>query len=465
MKLKRFLLGFVILFSQSLWAATKPNVLFIAVDDLRPTIGAYGNQKIKTPNIDKLASEGFLFENAYASVPTCGASRSSLITSIRPTKDRFKKSYATVDVESPGAMTIPQHFRNNGYYAVSIGKIMHTIDDIVDHWDENPWMPKKVNYFNQNNIDIMKKHNISYAAPYEISEIDDSQHFDYQSATRAINKMEALSKNDQPFFLAVGFTRPHLPFSVPKKYWNMYPEQSITLPNNYFNPRYAPKQAIHKNGEMRMYHGVPKDGQVSDEMALNLIRGYHASISFADAQVGRVLDSLKQLGLEEDTIVVLFGDHGWQIGEHRLWNKHTTFKTGLHSPLIFKVPGKEPNVRTTAMTEFVDIFPTLCDLTGLEKPKQLQGESVINLFDDPFDHQNTTAFGRWQSGDAIFTERFAYTEYYDNETGKYITNMLFDHANDPDENVNVVSLPQYSGVVKKLSVQLKVKQKLAEKGW
>ena len=280
---------------------------------------------------------------------------------------------------------------------------------------------------------------------------------DARIAAKALDKLDDLAKKGQPFFLSVGFRRPHLPFSAPKKYWDLYPVEKITFPTNHFHSLNTPKQAHHTFGELRAYSGMPKKEYLSDEAVLQLRRGYYASVSMADEQVGRVLKRLEDLGLRENTIVVLWGDHGYQLGEHKIWNKHSNFKTSTHTPLIFSVPGKPQNQDTQAMTEFVDIFPTLCDLLGIEKPAQLQGESVANLLDDPKDYKDSVAFIQWQRGTTMFTDRYAYTEWFD-EKGEFEANMLFDHQKDPDENVNVAQDPEHEALIVKLSKALNEKR-------
>ncbi|WP_371193820.1 sulfatase [Glaciecola sp. SC05] len=439
-------------------AKSQPNILFIAVDDLRPSIGAYGDELAITPNINKLAAQGTLFKQAFASVPTCGASRASLFTGIRPTAQRFLTFNSQVQVETPNATTIPKYLKQNGYYAVSLGKVFHKKSDSAEHWSEEPWTPKNVgNYHDPKNIEITQTHKGGRAYPYENYDYDDLEHKDGIIASKAIASLQTLSNKTQPFFLAVGFARPHLPFNAPKKYWDLYPEEKISLPSNYFRSLYAPDQAFHNSGELRGYYGVPKKGDVSDEMALSLKRGYYASVSFVDAQIGRVLSEIESLGLDKNTIVILWGDHGWQLGEHKLWNKHSNFKTSTHAPLIFSVPGKQANQQTDALTEFVDIFPTLCDLLGIPKPEQLQGESVAKLLDDPEEHKNTVAFIQWQGGTTMFTERYAYTEWFD-KNGVFETNMLFDHKNDGDENVNLAQNPEHKTLISQLSEALNKKR-------
>lgn len=436
------------------FAAGKPNVLFIAVDDLRPSLGSYGHNLVQSPHIDKLAEKGTVFENAFASVPTCGASRASLLTGIRPTEHRFTGARTRIQDDTPEATTIAKHFKDNGYQTVSIGKVADYYRDVVDHWSEVPESSHKVsNYFTQVNLDILKERipRGSYQAmPYEAAEANEIEYRDGVFATDAIKKLKSFKERDKPFFLAVGFSKPHLPFSAPKKYWDLYPEEDIVLPTNYFHPRYAPKGAIHNLFELRTYYGVPQEGPISDELALKLIHGYYACVSFVDAQVGRVLEALESEGLAENTIVVLWGDHGWQLGEHKIWNKHANFKTALHTPLVFFEPGQEGGKRTEAMTELVDIFPTLCDLAGLSKPEQLQGESLVNLISDPNDFLDTKAFSQWRNATTVFTERYAYTEWFD-ESGNVVENMLFDHLRDPDENVNIADRPQNQDIVNELS--------------
>ncbi|MGJ8682494.1 sulfatase [Paraglaciecola sp.] len=437
---------------------SQPNILFIAVDDLRPSIGAYGDELAVTPNIDKLVAQGTMFKQAFASVPTCGASRASLMTGIRPTAKRFLTHKSQVQLETPNATTIPKYLKEHGYHGVSLGKVFHTQTDSADHWSEAPWRPKNVNnYHDPKNVEIAKSNHSGRAYPYENYDYDELEHKDGMIATKALSELRTLSKKDQAFFLAVGFARPHLPFNAPQKYWDLYPEEKIALPSNYFRSLYAPKQAFHNSGELRSYYGVPKKGPVSDEMALNLKRGYYASVSLVDAQIGRLLNEIENLGLDENTIVILWGDHGWQLGEHKLWNKHSNFKTSTHAPLIFSVPGKQVNQQTDALTEFVDIFPTLCDLLGLPKPEQLQGESVAHLLDDPNDHKNTVAFIQWKSGTTMFTEQYAYTEWFDKD-GKFLTNMLYDHKKDADENVNVAQKPEHKELVANLSKALNTKR-------
>lgn len=366
----------------------KPNILFIAVDDLRPEISVYGADHIKSPNIDRLASEGLTFRRAYCNVPVCGASRASLLTGLKPTKNRFVTYHTYVQEDVPGAVSLPQHFIDHGYYTVSNGKIFHHQDDLVESWSEKPWRPpgNKGNwrdYVTEWNMKVADSTDDGRAWPFEWIDAPDSIYFDGLLAQKAIKDLTRLKDLQQPFFLAVGFLKPHLPFNAPQKYWDMYPLENISLPNNYFRPENAPDVAIHNFGELRNYYGIPAKGPVSDEMAKTLVRGYYACVSYTDAQIGKLLHKLDELGLRENTIVILWGDHGWQLGEHTLWCKHSNFNVAMNVPLIISAPGFDNGLQTHALTEYVDIFPTLCELAGLDLPPQLHGRSFVPLMKDP----------------------------------------------------------------------------------
>ncbi len=293
----------------------KPNILFIAVDDLRPELGCYGKLQIKSPNIDNLAAEGLTFINAYCNVPVCGASRASLLTGIRPTMNRFVTWHTYAQDDAPDAISLPEYFQNNGYHTLSLGKVFHHIDDMPESWSEEPWSPVQetgyLDYLSEENNRIMTNASEGERAnPYEAADVDDGSYHDGKIALRAIEKLQQLKRQGKPFFLATGFLRPHLPFNAPKKYWDLYPEESIHLPSNYYRPENTPDIAMPNFGELRAYYGVPAKGAVPDEMAHELIRGYYASVRYVDAQIGKVLDALESLGMAENTTVILCGDHG-----------------------------------------------------------------------------------------------------------------------------------------------------------
>lgn len=435
-------------------AADRPNVLFIAVDDLRPEIGCYGMPHIHSPNIDKLAAAGTVFERAYCMVPTCGASRAALMTSIRPHRTRFINHLAWAEKDAPGITTLNTHFKQNGYTTISNGKIFHHPTDSQEGWSQPAWRPKGPAYKLEASLAAAKTTPKQRGPAYESADVKDDFYKDGKLANKAIQDLRRLKKEGNPFFLAVGFFKPHLPFVAPKKYWDLYDPATIHLPETYHRPKDAPDAAIHNSGELRAYAGIPAKGPVSDETARNMIHGYYACVSYTDANIGKLLDELDRLELANDTIVVLWGDHGWNLGEHTLWCKHSCFETSMHAPLIVKVPGKYAGQKTAALTEFIDVYPSLCELCGLDIPEHCQGESFVPLLKDPTAPGKPFAIGRFQAGDTIRTDSFRYTEYSTPQNSVEAT-MLYDHQQDPAEDNNIVKQNEMQEKVQQLSTQLK----------
>ncbi len=437
----------------------RPNILFIAVDDLRPQLGCYGAWSMRTPNIDRLASQSTLFERAYCMVPTCGASRASLMTGIRPSRNRFVNYLAWAEKDAPGATTLNKHFRNHGYYTLSNGKVFHHTTDSADGWSEPAWRPRGVaTYQVEENQTIANRARRAdrrkrRGPPYESADVADNAYADGKIAERAISDLRRLADLDQPFFLAVGFLKPHLPFVAPKKYWDMYNFQQIHLPATYHRPTDAPDVAIHSWGELRNYAGIPEKGPLSDEMARTLIHGYYACVSYTDANVGKLLDELDRLELADSTIVVLWGDHGWNLGEHTLWCKHCCFETSMHAPLIVKAPSIRGGRTTRGLTEFIDIYPSLCDLAGLPPPEHLQGHSFVSLMKNPNQRWKKAAIGRYRNGDTIRTDQHRFTEFT-NGKGQFQARMLYDHRTDPDEDVNIGEQARNAPIVTSLTREL-----------
>jgi len=433
-------------------AEARPNVLMFAVDDLRPEIDTYGVERMVTPHLDRLAERGVRFDRAYCNIAVCGASRASLMSGLRPTPWRFTSYSTRKDKDAPEAPSLPMTFKQAGYTTISNGKVYHHRTDDRTAWSQEPWRPET------SSIWWAKPENRQgpgRGPAYESADEPDSIYPDFQIAQKTIEDLRGLAERDEPFFLACGFYRPHLPFVAPKRYWDLYPPDEVTLPENMYFPRDLDNAFAYSWGEMRKYSGVPAKGPVSDEMARELIRGYHACVSLVDAQVGRVMEELERLGLAENTVVVLWGDHGWQLGEHAMWCKHTNFEVAVRTPLLIAAPGAKTRGTTPRLVEYVDLYPTLCDLAGLDQPGHVQGRSLVPLLADLDAPHKDAVFSRHGGGDSIKTDRYRYTEMRAGRgKGALRGTALFDHQKDPDENQCVVDDPEYADVVAELKAQL-----------
>ena len=437
-------------------APQQPNILFIAVDDLRPELGCYGERHIESPNIDHLAAQGTRFDRSYCNIPVCGASRASLMTGLRPARNRFLTYLTRADEEAAGITTLPGHFRNNGYYTISNGKIFHHDDDAIDSWDEI-WHPVSSSpswrdYTLRDNI-RMDTSDRSRGPAFERAPVADSVYKDGKTAEKTIQDLRMLKEKGQAFFLATGFLKPHLPFNAPEKYWKLY-DGKVSLPANNYPPENAPKESLHNFGELRTYAGIPPEGSLTDDYALELIQGYYACVSYTDAQIGRILDELKRLELDRNTIVVLWGDHGWNLREHGLWCKHCNYETSLRTPLIVKVPGTEQLKASSEIVEYVDIYPTLCELAGLEVLDHLQGNSFKKLLYEPEASSDGVAVCQWYAGITTIRDNWFYTEWLDEADSSY-ARMLYDHRVDPDENVNISEDPFHAETINAMSAEMR----------
>jgi len=435
-------------------AVAEKNVLMIIVDDLRPELGAYGSP-VKTPHMDELASEGLVFERAYCNSAVCGASRASLMTGIRPGRHRFLRYFSRADEDAPNATVLPQAFRDAGYTAVSYGKVFHHASDHRDTWDEidspdteGSWR----NYLVEENL-AMDSTEGQRGPAFEIYEGDEA-YKDEELAGMTIEKLAEFAKSGQPFFLATGFVKPHLPFNAPKEYWDLYDRDDIDLPATYERITGIPNAAYHNNGELRNYSGVPAGQLLPEDYAKTLIHGYFAATSYVDAQIGRVVGAVDELGLRDDTIILLFGDHGYNLGEHSLWCKHTSFDHAMRTPLIIDAPGMA-NGRTEALAEFVDIYPTLLELTSVGGPKdQLQGASLVPVLQDPTAAVKPAVVSKYRDGVSLRTDRYVYTEFQRRQNGETYARMLFDLKEDPLETNNLAEDPAMADTVAELREQL-----------
>ena len=458
-------------------AAERPNVLFIAVDDLRPDIGCYGHAEAITPHIDALAKTGVIFRRAYCQQAVCSPSRTSLLTGLRPDSTKVYDLQTHFRDTVPDVITLPQHFKRNGYHVVGMGKIYHSGLDDEKSWSEPHRMGPGAGYVLPKNQRLVaddarnakaagKKGSAARGrgAPYEKADVPDRDYHDGSVARLAVESLQELKKKDKPFFLAVGFLKPHLPFNAPKKYWDLYDPAKLKLADNPFRPKDAPPFAVTDFGELRNYHDVPKQGPLEEELARKLVHGYRAATSYTDKNIGRVLDELDRLNLRKKTIVVLWGDHGWKLGEHASWCKHSNMELDTRVPLILSAPGvKAEGQSSERLVEFVDIYPTLCDLAGVPLPEHLEGVSMRPLLDDPSQPWKSAAFsqyprnseGRRLMGYSMATDRYRFVEWRDRQSGEPVAHELYDHQADPAENQSIAHLPEHKPLVDQLAAQLK----------
>ena len=449
------------------------NVLFIAVDDLRPDLGAYGSAEAKTPNLDRLAAGGVRFERQYVQVPTCGASRFAMMTGRYPTTPAHLGNEAFVRLLPREERSEPESwahlFRRNGYHTVAIGKVSHYPDgrvysytgegegqrEMPFSWNEvsgptGKWGTAWNAFFGYADGSSRTTRQGNRPA-FEVADVPDTGYPDGVIAEAAVARLREI--RDRPFVLAVGFFKPHLPFTAPKRYWDLYDRAGISLSPNPDAPAGLNPRSIHASSEMfNSYSHLEKGGagvRIDDDHARTLRHAYLAATSYVDAQVGKVLDELDRLGLADRTIVVLWGDHGWHLGDHTVWGKHTTLERALRSPLIVRAPGAAAGRAARGLVESVDIYPTLAELCGLTAPSGLDGRSFTDLLQDPGLPGKDGARGFFGGRRTLRTDRYRITEWEEGEPRI----ELFDHATDPLETVNVA--PQNPRVVAELVGRLR----------
>ena len=457
-----------------------PNVLFIAVDDLRPSIGCYGDPHAITPNIDRLAERGVRFEQAHCQVAVCNPSRASLMTGLRPDKLGVWTLPIHLREAMPSAVTLPQWFRQFGYTAVSHGKIYHNPTPDPQSWSERirtlSGMKSGYPEGTQGHIREVqqalpqsdwRKNNLrgpSTAAP----DVDDNKLVDGARTDMAIEDLRRLGKGDTPFFLAMGYIRPHLAWIAPKKYWDLHDPATLPVVTNETVTANTPPYALSNSYEMTHYVDLvdfpkPWDEQrVADERARHLMHAYYACVTYIDAQLGRLLNALDEEGLAENTIVVLWSDHGWKLGEFNGWGKMTNYEIDTRVPLIISAPGLQTaGERSSELAELLDLYPTLCDLAGIDTPDFVDGTSLVPNLKDVDVHVNDAAFsqyyrnfeGREYMGYAIRTNDYRLVEWRNFSTGEVTARELFDHQSDHLESVNLDdSVPQE--LVDRLTAQL-----------
>jgi arylsulfatase A-like enzyme len=444
------------------------------MDDLRPELNSYGATNIHSPNIDKLSKRGVQFNEAYANVAVCGASRASMLTGIYPGRNYFIDYKTRTDVEKKDIVSLPKHLKNNGYTTISNGKIYHFLDDKWEDWDE-VWRPyafegpeeiKPIDwweslwkdYQTNENKDLEKS--TGKGPAFEKAIVEDSVLIDGLLANKVIRDIKRLKNESSPFFLTAGFISNHLPFIAPKRFWDMYDYESINLPTNDSPPVNSPSISISNNGELiNGYLGIPKKGDLSEGLSKKLMHGYYATVSYVDHLVGKIINTLEEEELSENTIVIFVSDHGFNLKEHSQWGKYTSHRISGRVPLIIYDPRTKSSANSNSLVELVDIYPTVLELLGLESPDHvLEGKSLVNILKNPKYVNKSHVFMKNAKGYSIKTADFSYTEYLKlKDNRQFIDNMLFDHKKDTDETINLSKDIRYKNVVDSLKTLLYTK--------
>ncbi len=464
----------------TLTAADRPNVLLILVDDLKPTIRSFGDEVAITPNLDRLARSGVRFERAYCNQAVCMASRYNLMLGSRSTSTGFYNFGTEFRSVYPQAVTLPQHFINHGYVAHSMGKVFH-----IGHGNENddaswsvPHHPDKVIDYvlpESNDRELTREEGLftnqggrddsgkprPRGAAWEAADVLDEAYADGRTAATAVDRLHWLKRNEpKPFFLAVGFVRPHLPFSAPLKYWDLYDPAKLPMPSSEEGPDGAPEFAVKRGGEISAFKPIPegKNKPFGDELTRKLIHGYYASVTYMDAQLGKVLDALEETGFADNTIVVLWGDHGYHLGDHGIWTKHTNYEQAVRIPIIIRRPGAlNAGAPAKQLAETVDIYPTLAALAGLPAPETEQPIDGIDLspvLASPGKTIRDYAYHAYprggKMGRAIRTERYRLIEWLaPEESADQAIYELYDYQDDPQEAENIADVrPQVMAQLK-----------------
>jgi len=480
----------------------KPNILFISIDDLGPNLGVYGNTHIVSPNIDALAEEGTTFLKTYSQVGVCAPSRASLMIGLRPDSTRVWHLGDKFREIMPEAVTMPQYFHKFGYYTVNMGKIFHNYMPDSVSWDvpdlrppryvRPEWLKRDGETFYVNEEtqrkqkrkrDSIIKIKPNYYADgwnngpaWEMEDVHDTMYYDGAQTKMAKKVLSGLAEDHQPFYFALGYFRPHLPFAVPKKYWDLYDRNELPLASNPYLPKNSPIMSMNSMYELRGYDGFahikhPSEFKMNEDTARILKQGYYASVSYIDAQVGKLMEHLRKLDILKNTIIIIWGDHGWKLGEHNGWCKQTNYNIDTHVPMIIRAPGqKNKGAKVKKLTELIDMFPSLCELSGIKVPEYLQGQSFVPLMNNPERKWKNAVFsqfhrrprispdGKRYMGYSMLTPKYHYVEWYywndeSKEKGDWVVSELYDNEIDPDENNNIVkTVPK--PLVDSLSAQL-----------
>ncbi|MCA9084958.1 MAG: sulfatase [Planctomycetaceae bacterium] len=472
----------VVLFAAGLsFGAERFNVLFIAADDLRNDLACYGHPMVKTPNLDRLAGRGLIFDRAYCQQAVCNPSRASLMTGRHPDSLRIWDLPTHFRDKNPDVVTLAEYFRQQGWFTQNIGKIFHNWIHKVQG-DPQSWSVPAVMHFASHGQDKPKVTGELPASSAvdpkcECRDVPDDAYFDGRVASLAVEALGQLKQKEQPFFLAVGFWKPHSPFNAPRKYWDLYQREQISLPPHPEWPTGAPRIAWHDSREIL---GV-KTRDITEANILEMRHGYLANISYMDAQIGRVLDELDRQQLTDRTVIVFWSDHGYHLGEQTLWAKTSNFELDARVPLIIATPFmKSAGQRTSALAELTDLYPTLAELCGLPKPDGVDGVSLASVLHDPSSsvrdvaltqHPRPAYYDRepdkqpTHMGYSIRTATYRYTEWRDWKTGQTTDRELYDHVNDSDETRNIVDQPEQQAVVSRHAVLLNDQHPIVRPGW
>jgi arylsulfatase A-like enzyme len=462
------------------------NVLFIAVDDLKPTLGCYGDPLALTPNMDAIAERGTVFSTNYCQQAVCAPSRASLLTGRYPDQIQVWDLQTQLREINPGVVTLPQYLRKFGYETAATGKIFdpRSVDDGRDspswsvpyrgpwdirYYDETAGRPAAYFYASPEAKDTIAKLEAEAAAlgvdemeyireryfpPVEKADVPVDAYTDGAIANAGIELLEELAAGEAPFFLAVGFNRPHLPFNAPSAFWDLYDRNTFAPAPFREKAAGSPDIGYHNSDELRSYTGIPANGPIPEETQLELIHGYYAAVSYIDYLVGLVINRIDELGLRDRTAIVLWGDHGWHLGDHDLWCKHSNFEQATRSPLIISIPGQSnPGISTASPTEFTDIAPTLCEMASLPIPSYFEGESLLPLMEETTAMIREGSLSQYPRGSrmgySLRTGRYRYTKWL-NDNGSLYEDELYDYLNDPLETTDFSEDLSYGPVITQL---------------
>lgn len=473
----------------------RPNILFIVVDDLKPSIGVYGDQTANTPNIDRLAKNGVTFSNAYCQQAVCAPSRVSVFTGMRPDRTRVWDLKTNMRDENPCVVTLPGFLKSNGYETAGFGKLIHGAkNNDPDAWSIPYVEDRELHYAGgfkppangmyqderiQSAMETARKKGMNWRATNEYLkahnlrpsteclDVPDNAYEDGAIAEAGMKMIERLVEGEKPFFLALGFHKPHLPFVAPKKYWDLYDRCNIELNPFQSRAENSTGYAYHGGMELRNYSDIPGPGPVEEDKQRELIHGYRACVSYVDTQIGKILDKLDQTGVKDHTIIILWGDHGWHLGDHGLWCKHTNFEQATRAPLIIASPGMKRGAISNNITEFVDIFPTICELARLKSPDALDGESLVPVLKDPGLATGDFAISQYPRGDEIMgysmrTDHYRLTLWFRGHfreekiavKDKIEAVEFYDYQTDPLETRSLVNVPEYNELMRKMTQEL-----------